>query len=665
MIFQMEPWPALARSQAAKDKIKAAKVLCVGAGGIGCELLKTLVLTGFVHVHVIDMDTIETSNLNRQFLFRKRHVGESKAKVAAEAVKRFRPNARIQADQGNVKEPQYDVDFFKSFDLVMNGLDNLEARRHVNRLCLAAETPLIESGTAGYLGQATAHIRGKTECFECRPKQAPKTYPVCTIRNTPDKPIHCIVWAKDLLFQRLFGRADAVTDLDEGAAPSDPTQGPAEGHSGAAPDGQSAAASKPAEGQEADDPSAFLQQAGEAADAYACRIFDRVYGHDIERVLRMEDLWQARKPPTALHLADPQLARLAKHLDSSSTQAGGTGPVSACKATGLTDQHKDWSLQENTQIFLKAIQLFLQHRSQDVGAAVFDKDDDLAVEFVTAAANLRSIAYDIPTQSLFAAKGMAGNIIHAIATTNAIIAGFIVVEAIKVLTGAHEACKASFLMQRPVGNRFLIQPLEPNEPAKDCMVCGTAQLQLTLNTASMTLAQFVQKVLKGSLSVHQPTIMCDDFVYEEGDDLDEDELAANAANLPKALQALPGGGLKHGSIVQVDDQAQHFKVSLVVSHQEDLDEEECPEGFKLSGAVPEAQPDSEAMHGAAAGPSVADDEDDCMIVEPKAGKKLQTSAGVLSDANGKRKRSADTTLGTDTDKKLKLSKPNDDVIMLD
>lgn len=60
--------------------------------------------------------------------------------------------------QGNVKEPQYDVDFFKSFDLVMNGLDNLEARRHVNRLCLAAETPLIESGTAGYLGQVNFQV---------------------------------------------------------------------------------------------------------------------------------------------------------------------------------------------------------------------------------------------------------------------------------------------------------------------------------------------------------------------------------------------------------------------------------------------------------------------------------------------------------------------------
>ena len=47
-----------------------------------------------------------------------------------------------------------------------------------------------------------------SECFECQPKAAPKSYPVCTIRNTPDKPIHCIVWAKDLLFQRLFGRSD-------------------------------------------------------------------------------------------------------------------------------------------------------------------------------------------------------------------------------------------------------------------------------------------------------------------------------------------------------------------------------------------------------------------------------------------------------------------------
>lgn len=58
-----------------------AKVLMVGAGGIGCELLKNLVLTGFGEVHVVDLDTIDLSNLNRQFLFRHEHIKKSKAEV--------------------------------------------------------------------------------------------------------------------------------------------------------------------------------------------------------------------------------------------------------------------------------------------------------------------------------------------------------------------------------------------------------------------------------------------------------------------------------------------------------------------------------------------------------------------------------------------------------
>jgi ubiquitin-like 1-activating enzyme E1 B len=59
--------------------------------------------------------------------------------------------------------------------------------------------------------QVTVHLKGVTECYECTPKAAPKSYPICTLRNTPDKPIHCIVWAKDMLFARLFGKADAIT----------------------------------------------------------------------------------------------------------------------------------------------------------------------------------------------------------------------------------------------------------------------------------------------------------------------------------------------------------------------------------------------------------------------------------------------------------------------
>jgi len=371
-------WPLLAASEATQVKVGAAKVLVVGAGGIGCELLKTLVLSGFRKIKVIDLDTIDTSNLNRQFLFRKKHVGQSKASVATAAVKSFCPEADIEAFCGNVKDPEFSLEFFSQFDVVLNGLDNLEARRHVNRLCLAAEKPLVESGTAGYLGQVSVHIPQRYECFECQPKPTPKTFPVCTIRNTPEKPIHCIVWAKELLFQRLFGSVDTVTDLDEG------------GEKDAETDGQQ-------DEEEQVDSSVFLRGEGESVDAYAERIFRRVFQEDIERVLRMEDLWKSRTKPKPLVLGDILTAE-------DSRKAGGTSQQSASKAIGLGNKHKVWDLADNAAVFLEAIRTFHGARKDELGAAVFDKDDDLAVDFVTAAANLRSIAYHIPTQSFFDAK---------------------------------------------------------------------------------------------------------------------------------------------------------------------------------------------------------------------------------------------------------------------
>ena len=66
---------------------------------------------------------------------------------------RFRPHINITPYHANAKDSNFNVDFFKQFNVVLNGLDNLDARRHVNRLCLAAEVPLVESGTTGFLGQ--------------------------------------------------------------------------------------------------------------------------------------------------------------------------------------------------------------------------------------------------------------------------------------------------------------------------------------------------------------------------------------------------------------------------------------------------------------------------------------------------------------------------------
>lgn len=85
----------------------------------------------------------------------------------------------------------------------------------------------------------------------------------------------------------------------------------------------------------------------------------------------------------------------------------------------------------SSNLFVVGIYFFFPF--QEIGNLSFDKDDQLAVEFVTAAANIRASSFGIPLHSLFESKGIAGNIVHAVATTNAIIAGLIVIEAIKVL----------------------------------------------------------------------------------------------------------------------------------------------------------------------------------------------------------------------------------------
>jgi ubiquitin-like 1-activating enzyme E1 B len=84
----------------------------------------------------------------------------------------------------------------------------------VNRLCLAANIPLIESGTAGYLGQVQVIQKDKFECYECRPLPTTKTYAYCTIHNTPSKAIHCIVWAK-IKFSDNFSPSEPQAEEEE------------------------------------------------------------------------------------------------------------------------------------------------------------------------------------------------------------------------------------------------------------------------------------------------------------------------------------------------------------------------------------------------------------------------------------------------------------------
>ncbi|KAA8536073.1 hypothetical protein F0562_028551 [Nyssa sinensis] len=538
--------------------IKGAKVLMVGAGGIGCELLKTLALSGFQDIHIIDMDTIEVSNLNRQFLFRQSHVGQSKAKVARDAVLKFSPQISITSYHANVKDPDFNVDFFKQFNVVLNGLDNLDARRHVNRLCLAAAVPLVESGTTGFLGQVTVHMKGKTECYECQPKPAPKTYPVCTITSTPSKFVHCIVWAKDLLFTKMFGDKNQENDLNV----------------------RSSDASSSSEHAE----DVFERKTDEDIEQYGKRIYDHVFGYNIEVALTNEETWKNRNRPRPIYIRDVPSTELIQENGNVDKIFVADDPlsVSAMASLGLKNPQDVWSLMENSRIFLEALKLFFVKREKEIGRLTFDKDDQLAVEFVTAAANIRAVSFGIPFHSLFEAKGIAGNIVHAVATTNAIISGLIVIEAIKVLQNDASNYRMTYCLEHP-SKKMLLMPVEPFEPNKSCYVCSETPLLLEVNTYRSKLRDFVEKIVKAKLGMNFPLIMHGSaLLYEVGDDLEEDMAANYAANLDKVLSELPSP-VTGGTILTVEDLQQELSCNINIKHREEFDEEKEPDGMILSG----------------------------------------------------------------------------------
>jgi molybdopterin/thiamine biosynthesis adenylyltransferase len=146
-------------------RLTNARVLIVGAGGIGCELLKTLALVGVGDIEVIDLDTIDISNLNRQFLFTKAHISKPKSLIASTTARSFNPLVHITPYHANVKDTtRFGWEYFAQFDVVCNALDNLDARRWVNRMCIMTGVPLVESGTAGFLGQVQPIMKVSQTC---------------------------------------------------------------------------------------------------------------------------------------------------------------------------------------------------------------------------------------------------------------------------------------------------------------------------------------------------------------------------------------------------------------------------------------------------------------------------------------------------------------------
>jgi ubiquitin-activating enzyme E1 C len=198
----------------ALQAVQNARVAVIGAGGLGCELLKNLALSGFRRVSVIDADEIDVTNLNRQFLFRRKDVGRGKAEAAAEFVARRIPGLELKTYNCFVQkvEAEHEDFDFADFDVVISGLDNLAARTWVgDRLMQLVQygpdgtpdpstvIPLIDGGTEGYDGQVHVVMPFYTQDFAGRSWMFPKrrTVAICTLASSPRKPEHCVLWVME------------------------------------------------------------------------------------------------------------------------------------------------------------------------------------------------------------------------------------------------------------------------------------------------------------------------------------------------------------------------------------------------------------------------------------------------------------------------------------
>ena len=185
-------------------KLKNLNIFIIGAGALGCEVMKILALMGSStgensKIIITDNDSIELSNLNRQFFFKKKHIGENKAKICCEEVKKINPKINcIGLDKlVNRNSEDFFIDEFWTYlDIVILAVDNISARKYIDNKCTAYNIKLIEIGTQGVNASSSLIIPQMTSCYNDIKLNSKKEIPQCTLKYYPLTNIHCIEYAK-------------------------------------------------------------------------------------------------------------------------------------------------------------------------------------------------------------------------------------------------------------------------------------------------------------------------------------------------------------------------------------------------------------------------------------------------------------------------------------
>jgi len=204
-----------------QEKIKNFELFIIGSGAIGCEVLKNFAMMGVSTNEgktsmITDCDTIEMSNLNRQFLFRKEDIGKSKSLVACNAIKKMNPEFNCISSEKKVAKETEDIfneQFWKNKDYIICGLDNVHARNYVNKMCHKYNKSFIDAGTNGTKGRITVVVPFETTPLEFTETNT-KNYAMCTLKNFPTQIEHCIEWSKmnflEIFYQNIIHFKDFI-----------------------------------------------------------------------------------------------------------------------------------------------------------------------------------------------------------------------------------------------------------------------------------------------------------------------------------------------------------------------------------------------------------------------------------------------------------------------
>ncbi|KAK3930977.1 Ubiquitin-like modifier-activating enzyme 1 [Frankliniella fusca] len=454
-----------------QKKLGSLKYFIVGAGAIGCELLKNFAMVGVGadggQVTVTDMDLIEKSNLNRQFLFRPHDVQRPKSATAARVIRRMNPSMNVVAHENRVgpeSEKTYDDTFFENLDGVANALDNVDARIYMDRRCVYYRKPLLESGTLGTKGNTQVVVPFLTESYSSSQDPPEKSIPICTLKNFPNAIEHTLQWARDN-FEGLFRQAaeNAAQYLQDPNFVERTLRLPGV---------------QPVEVLEsvktaliADRPNSFEDCVAWARnhwqDQYSNQIRQLLFNFPPDQITSSgQPFWSGPKRcpvPLTFDVNDPL------HLDYVWAAANLKAEVYGIPQnrdrnaiaqmlenvvvpeftpkSGVTIAVTDSQLQvSNGNVDHDIVALQKELPSSDVLKTLritpleFEKDDDsnLHMDFIVAASNLRAANYKIPPADRHKSKLIAGKIIPAIATTTSVVAGLVCLELYKLAQGFKE-----------------------------------------------------------------------------------------------------------------------------------------------------------------------------------------------------------------------------------